>query len=68
MILWQLIRIALPYWDHSHGDEGALYDVAVRRCFESYDMPLTPDEALAHLEASPDIESVFREVFAFIKP
>ncbi|WP_256574113.1 MULTISPECIES: hypothetical protein [Pseudomonas] len=57
----------VPHWEHSDDDEYALYGVAARRGFEPYDMPLTPNEALAHLEASPDIESVFREVFAFIK-
>ncbi|NNA70115.1 hypothetical protein AO268_26540 [Pseudomonas sp. ICMP 8385] len=57
----------VPHWEHSEGDEYALYGIAVRRGFKPYDMPLTPSEALAHLEASPDIEGVFREVFAFIK-
>lgn len=57
----------VPYWEHSDIDEYALYGVAVRRGFEPYDMPLTPSEALAHLEASPDIENSFREVFPFIK-
>lgn len=57
----------VPYWDHSDVDEYALYGIAVRRGFEPYDMPLTPSEALAHLETSPDIESSFREVFSFIK-
>lgn len=67
--LFKLYKVIgyVPHWEHSDGDEYALYGVAVRRGFESYDMPLTPNEALAHLEASPDIESVFREVFAFIK-
>ncbi|WP_339492812.1 hypothetical protein [Pseudomonas sp. EA_15y_Pfl2_R67] len=57
----------VPHWEHSEGDEYALYGIAVRRGFKPYDMPLTPKEALAHLEALPDIESVFREVFAFVK-
>ncbi|MEE1887411.1 hypothetical protein [Pseudomonas carassii] len=57
----------VPYWEHSDVDEYALYGIAVRRGFEPYDMPLTPSEALAHLEASPDIENSFREVFSFIK-
>ncbi|WP_203646269.1 hypothetical protein [Pseudomonas sp. RtIB026] len=57
----------VPYWEHSDVDEYALYGIAVRRGFEPYDMPLTPSEALTHLEASPDIENSFRKVFSFIK-
>lgn len=57
----------VPHWEHSENDENALYGIAVRRGFEPYDMPLTPNEALACLEASPDIERLFDKVFEFIK-
>ncbi|KPW78619.1 hypothetical protein [Pseudomonas syringae group genomosp. 3] len=56
----------VPCWEHSEIEEYALYGIAVRRGFEPYDMPLRPSEALARLDASPDIEDTFREVFAFI--
>lgn len=57
----------VPHWEHAEDDENALYGIAVRRGFEPYDMPLAPDEALACLEASPDIERLFGQVFDFIK-
>lgn len=57
----------VPNWEHANSDEHALYGIAVRRGVEPYDMPLTPNEALACLEASPDIERLFSQVFDFIK-
>lgn len=57
----------VPHWEHAEDDEHALYGIAIRRGFEPYDMPLTPDEALACLEASPDIERLFGQVFDFVK-
>lgn len=57
----------VPHWEHAEEDEHALYGVAVRRGFAPYDMPLTSDEALACLEASPNIEQLFGQVFDFIK-
>lgn len=57
----------VPYWGHAENDERALYGIAVRRGFEPYDMPLTPDEALVCLEATPDIARLFSQVFDFIK-
>lgn len=57
----------VPHWDHADSEEYALYGIAVRRGFKPYDMPITTNEALTHLEASPRIESLFREVFTFIK-
>ncbi|WP_325101002.1 MULTISPECIES: hypothetical protein [unclassified Pseudomonas] len=57
----------VPHWEHAEGDEYALYGIAARRGFKPYDMPVTTNEALIHLEASPRIENLFREVFPFIK-
>ncbi|OEC32590.1 hypothetical protein SAMN05216600_1347 [Pseudomonas cuatrocienegasensis] len=57
----------VPHWEHAEGDEYALYGIAVRRDFKPYDMPVTTNEALTHLDASPHIENLFKEVFAFIK-
>jgi len=57
----------VPTWEHSESDEYALYGIAVRRGEEPYDMPLAPSEALAYLEASPDIERLFCRAFEFIK-
>ncbi|WP_226938280.1 hypothetical protein [Pseudomonas putida] len=57
----------VPHWEHTEDDEHALYGISVRRGFEPYDMPLTSNEALACLEASPDIERLFGQVFDFIK-
>ncbi|MCX2524899.1 hypothetical protein [Larsenimonas rhizosphaerae] len=57
----------VPYWEHTEDDEHALYGISVRRGFEPYDMPLTREEALACLEASPNIERLFGQVFSFIK-
>lgn len=57
----------MPHWEHAKEDEYALYGIAIRRGFEPYDMPLAPDKALAYLEARPDIERLFVQVFDFIK-
>lgn len=57
----------VPHWEHADSDEYALYGIAVRRGFKPYDMPITTREALTHLDASPRIEKLFREVFTFIK-
>jgi len=57
----------VPHWEHAEDDEHALYGIAVRRGFEPYDMPLTSDEALARLDASPNVERLFSQVFDFIK-
>lgn len=57
----------VPHWKHAEDDEHALYGIAIRRGFEPYDMPLAPDKALAYLEARPDIERLFGQVFDFIK-
>lgn len=57
----------VPHWEHAKDDEYALYGIAVRRGFEPYDMPLTPDKALACLEVRPDIQRLFGKVFDFIK-
>ena len=57
----------VPHWEHEKGDEYALYGIAVRRGFKPYDMPISTNEALTHLEASPHIENLFKEVFAFIQ-
>ena len=56
----------VPHWEHSDSDEYALYGIAVRRGFKTYDMPITTREALTHLEACPRVENLFREVFTFI--
>lgn len=57
----------VPHWEHEEDDEYALYGIAIRRGFEPYNMPLAPDKALAYLEARPDIERLFGQVFDFIK-
>lgn len=57
----------VPHWEHTEDDEHALYGIAVRRGFEPYDIPLTSNDALACLEASPDIERLLGQVFDFIK-
>ncbi len=57
----------VPHWEHAEDDEYALYGIAVRRGFEPYNMSLTPNKALAYLEATPDIEKLFCQVFNFIK-
>lgn len=57
----------VPYWEHSDSDEYALYGIAVRRGFEPYDMPVSRDEALANLDTSPEVKSLFVEVFDFIR-
>lgn len=56
----------VPHWRHSESDEYALYGIGIRRGIETYGMPITPRKALAHLEASPHIESIFGKVFPFI--
>ncbi|MFB3304713.1 hypothetical protein [Pseudomonas sp. AMR01] len=56
----------VPHWEHSDAYEYALYGIAVRRGFEPYDMPVSPDEALANLDALPEVKSLFVEVFDFI--
>lgn len=56
----------VPHWEHSDAYEYALYGIAVRRGFEPYDMPVSPDEALANLDALPEVKSIFVEVFDFI--
>ncbi|RBJ77478.1 hypothetical protein C3L29_030840 [Pseudomonas sp. MWU12-2534b] len=57
----------VPDWECTEREERALYGIAVRRGFEPYDMPLTPNEALECLAGSPDIERLFRQVFDFIE-
>lgn len=57
----------VPNWEHAEGDEYALYGIAHRRGFKPYDMPVSTTEALIHLEASPHIENLFKEVFTFIR-
>jgi len=57
----------VPCWEHEKNDEYALYGIAVRRGFESFDMPVTPSEALDSLKVSPKIELLFGQVFDFIK-
>lgn len=56
----------VPHWEHSDAYEYALYGIAVGRGFEPYDMPVSPDEALANLDALPEVKRVFVEVFDFI--
>ncbi|MDM3888420.1 hypothetical protein QSV36_22860 [Pseudomonas sp. BCRC 81390] len=57
----------VPHWEHTEDEEYAIYGIAVRRGFEPYDMPLTPDKALACLAAKPDIEQLFGQVFDFVR-
>ena len=54
-----------PHWRHSEADEYALYGISIRRGNEPYGIPITPRQALADLEASPDIERIHRKVFPF---
>lgn len=56
----------VPHWEHTEDEEYAIYGIAVRRGFEPYDMPLTPDKALACLAAKSDIEQLFGQVFDFV--
>ncbi|RMQ97871.1 hypothetical protein ALP94_02838 [Pseudomonas savastanoi pv. glycinea] len=56
----------VPHWEHSDGDEHALYGIAVVRGFKPYDIPLTATEALSQLEKSSDIKKIFKRVFDFI--
>ncbi|MGU9818353.1 hypothetical protein ACU684_23495 [Pseudomonas sp. LF135] len=56
----------MPHWEHSDAYEYALYGIAVGRGFEPYDMPVSPDEALANLDALPEVKRMFVEVFDFI--
>jgi hypothetical protein len=57
----------VPNWEHAEDEEYALYGIAVRRGFKPYDIPLSPDEAVAFLQAFPDIEKLFLKVFDFIR-
>ncbi|MFT0477763.1 hypothetical protein ACMSI6_28275 [Pseudomonas antarctica] len=57
----------VPSWEHSDADEYALYGIAVRRGFEPFDMPISSDQAIANLDASPEVERLFVEVFDFIR-
>lgn len=53
----------VPHWRHSETDEYALYGISIRRGNDPYDIPITPRQALADLEASPDIERIHRKFF-----
>lgn len=56
----------VPHWPHVAVEEHALYGIAVCRGVESFDMPLSPQEARQALVAEPGIEAAFRQVFDFI--
>jgi hypothetical protein len=48
----------VAHWRHSETDEYALHKFNIRRGDEPYDIPITPRQALAHLEASPDMRGL----------
>lgn len=56
----------VPHWEHTRGDEAALYGIAVTRGAAPFDMPITPSAALAARGKAPQISSRFRREFHFL--